>query len=606
MRRLLMVLLVWGVMGGVVAQEGAPGIGDVYYPLMGNGGYDVLHYTLDLTVDVEVNYIDGEATIEALATEDLAAFNFDFEGLEIEAIMVNDAAAEFRRDEGELTIIPVATLEADATFIVSVTYSGVPQEGSTGGRSYQAGWVNYGEGILIAGEPSRAARWYPVNGHPRDKATYTLNITVDQQFDVAANGLLQGIVDNDDGTATHSWEVSDPTSSYLVTLGIAQFERLEDIGPDDLLIRNYFPEDVADHGEVVFGEQAEMIAYFDDLFGPYPFEAYGALVADTTLSFALETQTISLFGKNTIVDPQTGDLRPPTAAETVIAHELAHQWFGNSVGLYRWQDVWLNEGFATYASWLWLDHKYGDNLLQERAEQVYASMSQSPEEAIADAIGEFEDMSMGALLLGMRFQAEFIDGLNFNPDEIAGIFEVLPLDDFTLTPEQAVNVLQLLVDEPEGYIPNETLTGEAIVEWVESLPLNTIEGQAFPDLLVALENLEVMLSGETVRQLYVYGVLYGLYDGELPGFSTPPPGNPPPDNLLNGGVYSRGALTLHALRYEIGDEAFFDTLRTYTARFKYGSATTEDFIAIAEEVNGQDLGDFFQGWLFETEMPDLP
>ncbi len=229
-------------------------------------------------------------------------------------------------------------------------------------------------------------------------------------------------------------------------------------GPNGLPIRNYFPADRAEDGIATFAETSEMIAYFNEVFGPYPFEAYGAVVADTSLSFALETQTLSLFGKDV--------LDAGSFAETVISHELAHQWFGNSVSLAKWQDIWLNEGFATYASVLWAEHQGG----------------------VAESKGE-----MNAYYTIISNQTRFV-----------------------------------------------------------------------------------------------------------------PPGNPPQDDLFNGGVYLRGAWVLHALRLEVGDAVFFDILKTYYDRFKYGNAITEEFIALAEELSGQDLTDFFQGWLFDEEVPPKP
>jgi aminopeptidase N len=144
--------------------------------------------------------------------------------------------------------------------------------------------------------------------------------------------------------ATWEYDAPDPMASYLVQLVVADLEFEESTGPDGLPIRHAFDADIAGSLGGSMDRTAEMIDLFDDHFGPYPFVAYGAVVVDEPLGFALETQTLSIFGTDA------------AASESVVAHELAHQWFGNDVSPATWQDIWLNEGFAVYASWLWSEH----------------------------------------------------------------------------------------------------------------------------------------------------------------------------------------------------------------------------------------------------------
>ncbi len=181
------------------------------------------------------------------------------------------------------------------------------------------------------GEPSGAETWYPVNGHPSDKATYTLRITVPKPYDVASSGRLLRITDDGD-RRTFLWETRDPVASYLVALHIADLDETTAVGPRGLPIRNYFAHAISASDRASFDRLPAMIAYFESAFGPYPFEAYGATVVDEAFGAALETQTMSTHSRDAV-------------AESVVVHELAHQWFGDSVGLERWQDIWLNEGF---------------------------------------------------------------------------------------------------------------------------------------------------------------------------------------------------------------------------------------------------------------------
>ncbi len=167
---------------------GAAGIGDPYFPLLGNGGYDVLHYTLDLDLGIEAGSIlKGIATIEALATQSLSTFNLDYRGPALAAIAVDGVPARWRREGGELTITPAAPLEVGSAFTVVVRYAGIPDGGED---RFTRGWWASGTAIATVGEPTGAEVWYPVNGHPLDKATYTLSITVPEPYDVVANGRL--------------------------------------------------------------------------------------------------------------------------------------------------------------------------------------------------------------------------------------------------------------------------------------------------------------------------------------------------------------------------------------------------------------------------------
>lgn len=459
---ILFLALLLSPIGVMAQQAGSDGIGDAYAPGLGNGGYDVQHYTLTLDVDMTLNVLDGVTVIEAIPTQDLSAFNLDFRGFEISSLRVNDADAAYTREGRELTITPEAPLAEGEPFTVEVAYIGMP---TSRPGAFADGWTRYPTGVYVASEPAGAQNWYPVNDHPLDKATYTFNITVDLPYVVAANGNLTATT-RDGDRVTYTWEHAYPTASYLVTVNIADFVRREDVTPGGVPLRNYFPRALADRAEPVFASQAEMLDYFSEIFGPYPFDVYGAVVADVNLGFALETQTLSLFGRNTVA----GLLGTPRDSEGVIAHELAHQWFGNSVTPATWRDIWLNEGFATYAQILWTEHKQG--------------------------------------------------------------------------------------------------------------------------------------TAAAARQLITYYVAINSSGFNLSGPVAP--GDPPPDRMFDSAVYLRGAWTLHALRLKIGDELFFELLKTFATRYQYSNATTDEFIALAEEISGETLGDFFQAWLFEIEVPDVP
>ncbi|CAN5699799.1 M1 family metallopeptidase [soil metagenome] len=342
---------------------GAAGLGDSLYPTLGNGGYDTLHYTIALTVDMQSHAVTGTTTIAARATQALSSFNFDFQGLQIQKIIVDAKPATFQRMASELTIKPAASLRNGQPFTTTIAYSGVPTALTDPGVPFEKiGWLVYKPGIFVASEPSGAMTWYPVNNHPRDKATYTFRITVAKPYVVAANGLLQAELDQGDNR-TFQWEMHKPMASYLATLTIAKFKVVTEQGPNNLPIRNYFPLNASQQTLAPFQQTAEMIQFYSDLIGPFPFEAYGAVVVDDDFPTAFEAQTLSIFGPNTLF-------------EAAVAHELSHQWFGDSVSLTNWQDIWLNEGFAMYLESLWLEHKQGQPAFAQRMHRLYQSMKE--------------------------------------------------------------------------------------------------------------------------------------------------------------------------------------------------------------------------------------
>ena len=197
-----------------------------------------------------------------------------------------------------------------------------------------------------------------------------------------------------------------------------------------------------------------MVATFEAWFGPYPFEVYGHVVVDEVLGFALENQTLSLFGVDLLGSGIGG--------ERTVAHELSHQWFGNSVSPATWQEIWLNEGFATYAEWIWLQEAH-DQPIATSAERAHA------------------------------------------------------------------------------------------------------------------------------------GADYGVA-----------PGDPGSRELFQPTVYIRGGLALHALSVEVGDEAFRALLREWPLRHGDGTASTDDLLALAEDISGQDLDPLFDAWVHGTALPPFP
>ncbi len=342
------------------AEPGAPGIGDPYFPLDGNGGYDVQHYDLDLEYEPETDLLTGVATLEAEALQDLSAFNLDLVGLEVHEITVDGGEATWTRDGQELTVTPEVVLNEGDPFTVAVSYDGVPE--TLDDAFGVSGFMHTDDGAIVAGQPHGATSWFPANDHPRDAASVAVTATVPEGLEAISNGVLED-EQTEGGWTTWSWSAEEPMATYLVTLAIGEFDVREyeeggiqywDALDPDLFTLDPDPgTEGPSAGEIAEGSlarQPEVIDFLAETFGPYPFSASGGIVDDLPeFQFALETQTRPIYSSAFFTDPVFGDL--------VVVHELAHQWTGDLLRIDLWRDIWLNEGFATYAEWLWLERE---------------------------------------------------------------------------------------------------------------------------------------------------------------------------------------------------------------------------------------------------------
>ncbi|MFB7585802.1 M1 family metallopeptidase [Streptomyces sp. NPDC056169] len=345
---------------GVRGTPGAAGLRDPYFPKLGNGGYDVRHYALSLAYDPRSGRLDGTTEITARAGQDLSAFNLDLAGLRVSRATVDGAPAAHNRAGNELTLRPREEIRDGAEFTVTVTYTGVPEPITDADGSVE-GWLRTDDGAVAVGEPEGSMTWFPGNHHPADKAAYDITLTVPAGLEALSNGVRTERRTERDGRVTTVWHAAEPMASYLATVAIGRYETATETatgtatgtaadsatGSRSLPVLTAAEPSVAAGSAALRGEIPEILARQAGRFGPYPFSAAGAIVTeDGTLGYALETQTRPVF---------------PAASfdRTTLVHELAHQWFGNSVTPATWRDLWLNEGFATYAEWLYSEEYEG-------------------------------------------------------------------------------------------------------------------------------------------------------------------------------------------------------------------------------------------------------
>jgi aminopeptidase N len=337
--------------GGAI---GSPGLGAPYFPLAGNGGYDVSHYGLTLDYERATGRLDATAVVSARATQALARFDLDLRGFKVSLLLVDGRPASFRRWGQELIVTPRQALRAGRDFTVVVRYAGVPDVITDPDGSIE-GWVPTDDGAYVVGEPQGAPGWFPANDNPQDKATFDTAVTVPDGITAMGNGVLTARFSHR-GRTTWVWHEDDPMAPYLATATNGRFNLTQTrVGPIPVYLA-VDPTQAADADPIV-AETPDIVRFFSALYGPYPFNAAGAIVDYAPdVFYALESQTKPNF-----------DAAPD---EATLVHELAHQWFGDAVTLRQWHDIWLHEGFATWSEWIWSEHK-GNKTAQKYFDNLY-------------------------------------------------------------------------------------------------------------------------------------------------------------------------------------------------------------------------------------------
>ena len=430
------------------------GVGDELFPTLGNPGIDVQDYDVNLTYDPALDTIEGSVTLTVTLTEDRDEITLDSVGLDVELVAIDGAPADFAVEDVELRITPAAPLADGSTVEIAIDYSGAP-DAETSVVGIPNGWFHTDGGSYVLNEPDGARTWVPSNDHPSDKATWTFEVTVPTGLTVVANGSLVSTTPGPDGD-TWVWRQAEPMTTYLVQLLTGDYELIEGTGPNGLPLVSAILRDDVKLMQPFVDTIDDQIAFFEQWFGPYPLDRYGISMSDSFPGLAMETQGRSLFSRDDFSSGSLGYLE-----ELLLSHELAHQWFGDAVSPATWGDIWLNESFATYGQWMWMEE-----------------------------------------------------------------------------------------------------AGQADLE---------------TDAEFALE-------------------------GRATGGGRPT-GDPAVGDLFGFNSYEGGAVVLHALRLTIGDDAFFGLLRQWVIDNDGTSRTTDDFIALAEEMTKTDLTEFFDTWLFASKLP---
>jgi hypothetical protein len=648
-------------------QPGAPGLGDPYFPLDGNGGYDVDQYLLEIAYDPATGVLTGVATIRAKSTQDLSQFNLDLVGLTVESVQVDSRSAAWTRDGGELVVTPSQGIRANRHFKVVIRYSGIPEPIVEGfGVS---GFLATDDGVVIIGQPHVAATWFPVNDHPLDKAAYTFRITVPEGLEAIGNGVLQS-TQTANGWTTWTWYAREPMASYLATATVGEFDlrayRVRGIRFWDAIDPDLFVPPFTPTTGVQFAISQQSEPSYKRLARVLSVPAGGA-----TVSFSINRDTEPGWDHVFVEAHTVGgddwttlpDLNGHTGQDTGFVCPF---WLGLHPFLTHYQtdngdgtcsptgssgDWWA----ATGSSGGW--EQWTVDLSAFAGTDVELSITYASDDVVQFK-GVFVDdvvVSTGEGSTSFEDDGDTFDGWTVpgvpdgsfpNPNDwIVGTAADGPpplgvdIDASFARQPEIIDFLSSMfgsypfaagggiVDDIDGLgfaLENQTRPIYAKDFWQspgagDFVVVHEIAHQWFGDSLAVAAWQHVWLNegfatyaewlwtereGFATAQEVFDNFYFGIPDDDP--FWQVTIGDPGPDLLFDIAVYWRGAMTLHQLRLAVGDSAFFEILRQWAKTRAGGNVTTDEFIALAEQISGQELDELFQAWLFTPGKPVVP
>lgn len=640
---------------------GAPGAGDPYYPLDGNGGYDVAHYGLDVRYTPRTDVLAGVATIRARATQNLSRFNLDLDGLTVREITVDGRRAKWTRANGELTVTPPRGLRRGLPFTTVVRYDGVPKP--VPGDPLGGGFMHTDDGTVVVGEPHVASTWFPVNDHPTDKASYTFRVTVPAGLEAVANGALVG-QSTRKGWTTWTWMAREPMASYLATATIGEFD-----------LRTYR------RNGITFWDAVD-----PDLYTPKPrtgkqyaisqlaTPAYKRLTRTIhvpagggKLSFWLSGQGLAFVEARPVGTERwttLPDLNGHTTSEDAgfcefyleyhpfLKHYFSvddegvctpkgssgrwNYWFGQQARYAQWAvDLSAYEQKAVEVSITLVKDEFDTGrpglLLDDvvvpggagttsfepdaspmdgwRATSAPAGSPKNENNWIAGPRAKAPDAAGEVFQRSFARQSEILSFLasKFGPYPFRVGGGIVDDQRFGFSLENQTRPIYSARAGDEPGAPDGLLAHELAHQWFgddvslrqwKDIWLN--EGFASYATWMWDAREGVASEEESFRQAY------GFADGDAEFWKLPMT-DPGPDSLFAWPIYQRGAMVVHRLRVAVGDATFFRILRTWTRSHAGGDVTTADFVALSERLAGRDLSAaVWDPWLFGLKQPPLP
>lgn len=321
-----------------------------------NQVFDVLHYRFELKLQDNNNRIEGKANVKIVFQKEVENFYLDLKtkekdgGMEVSLIQIAEERLKFEHKEDRLHIFRNCK-EAD-TINFQITYTGVPLDGLVIAKNKYGTRTFFGDNW-----PNRAKNWLPCLDHPSDKATCEFIVQVPQQYKVVANGLLQNEKKLDKLTKQYHWKQGVPISTKVMVIGVAPFSVEESGIYKGISVQTWVYPENQKEGFYDYALAVDILKFMEEKFGEYPYEKLANVQSNTRYG-GMENASAIFYAESSVTGTRS--------SEALLAHEIVHQWFGNSATEKDWYHLWLSEGFATYFTHVYMEQKYGRAKLVER------------------------------------------------------------------------------------------------------------------------------------------------------------------------------------------------------------------------------------------------
>lgn len=547
---------------------------DSFFPESGNCGYEIAHYDIAFEWDDRTNILSADVRLLVNVHSDMRELPLDFTNrFAIQEISVDEIIAAFSQTEENLFV--EGDFSAGETAAIRIRYTGLAEEVMIllPNQPAAAGTQPF----CLVNEPNLAAAWFPANDHPKDKATFSTRITVPARYAAASNGRLISILlpggetftppanftmeadDSAEGTVTYTYEMNDPMAPYLYTVCVDSFNIEQQTFDDGVVQLDFLQKDLKDYE--TFRQwtdlSQEMIACFEPLLGKYPYRDSGSVVLNRAIGGALENQTRSVYGNESIY-----------VGETIFAHEISHQWIGNAVSIADWSDLWIKEGFAMYAEALWEKCAGRTEIYETLLKDFYSVIANAginilDAEAFSDMVSEKDELP---------------EALLTDKDSIRQGLELICGE----SPDETVN------EEIEASLAEDPLTEEAFWKLVPQTCRSLVMEPAKETRIREFFGFSADESWSETGQIGPKAITNDF------------------DDMYGYEPYYGGALVYIALNDRLGDERFAEAMQTIVERYTNSVINTEEFIQVFSEVAGEDLSEWISRWLVYRTVPDLP
>ncbi len=573
---LALFVLSFSVFASDNQEEGFSCQKDSFFPDQGNCGYEAAHYNLDLAWDEPTDILTGYVGIVVNSLWDTSEITFDFSSTyTVSSVKVDGMPVDFKSENDNLVVS--GNFKQNKSYQIEINYSGHPQNGNFLMTDEQRAALA-GKPFCNLAEPNAASNIFPCNNTTKDKASFSIKLTVPSKYIPASNGTLVEIIQAD-GTSlipddktladykptgdkvTWRYEEKEAMAPYLFVFCMDEFKASLHTEEDGLLETNFISKNIEDQkaAEQVIGLQEDIKKCFESATGTaYPFSAYGATLYGNVLGGALETQSRPVYD-------------PSESAEFVFAHEIAHQWIGDQVSIADWSDLWIKEGWASYGQALWERCAGRPEGYTKTMEDFYTSL-------VNNGLSKY---SATDLVNGMSgSMADQMKAASLTADQVVEGVNLLCGKGLDQTKLKA-DAESALVD---GKADGMTLLN-LVPKYCETIIYSTKKGNDFKRLL----GMEVSDSNEEPK----------IHGPKQIGNTRP--------EMYNNGPYAGGAMVYYVLNQKLGDEKFTEAMQLVLKRYGGKTITTEEIISCFSEIAGEDLTDFIHPWLYyEPHVPDMP